>query len=73
MAMTEQQVQLVIAAQSGDVKNFEQLYAVYYDKVYCFARMILKNESAAETLRFIQENKGGKIKRKPQQEQRSLY
>ena len=48
MAMTEQQVQLVVAAQNGDVKSFEQLYAVYYDKVYGFARMILKNESAAE-------------------------
>ena len=44
MAMTDQQVQLVIAVQNGDVKSFEQLYAVYYDKVYGFARMILKNE-----------------------------
>ena len=48
MAMTEQQVQLVVSAQNGDVKSFEQLYAIYYDKVYGFARMILKNESTAE-------------------------
>ncbi|MCL2695182.1 MAG: RNA polymerase sigma factor [Clostridiales bacterium] len=48
MAMTEQQIQLVIAAQSGDTKSFEQLYTVYYKKVYGFARMILKNERDAE-------------------------
>jgi len=46
--MTEQQIQYVIAAQNGDVKSFEQLYAVYYAKVYGFARMILKNERDAE-------------------------
>ena len=48
MAMTEQQIQLVMAAQKGDVKSFEQLYAIYYEKVYGFARMILRNETDAE-------------------------
>jgi len=43
MTMTEQQIQSVIAAQNGDVKSFEQLYTIYYAKVYGFARMILKN------------------------------
>ena len=48
MAMTEKQIQLVLAAQKGDVKSFEELYAIYYEKVYAFARMILKNENEAE-------------------------
>ena len=48
MAMTEQQIQLVLAAQNGDTKSFEQLYAIYYGKVYGFARMILRNETEAE-------------------------
>ena len=48
MAMTEQQIQLVVAAQKGDMKSFEQLYAIYYQKVYGFARMILRNEVDAE-------------------------
>ena len=48
MAMNEQQIGLVVAAQNGDVKSFEQLYTIYYDKVYGFARMILKNETDAE-------------------------
>jgi len=50
MAMTQQQIDLVIAAQSGDVKSFEQLYSMYYDKVYGFARMLLKNEANAEDI-----------------------
>ena len=50
MAMTEQQIQLVVAAQNGDVRCFEQLYAIYYEKVYGFARMILRNETDAEDI-----------------------
>ena len=50
MAMTEQQIGLVIAAKNGDVKSFEQLYTIYYDKVYGFARMILKNEKDAKDI-----------------------
>ena len=48
MTMTEQQIRLVIAAQNGDTKSFEQLYSAYYEKVYGFARMILRNERDAE-------------------------
>ena len=48
MAMTQQQVQLVTAAQNGDQKSFEALYGIYYGKIYALARMILKNESNAE-------------------------
>ena len=48
MTMTEQQIQLAIAARNGDIKSFEQLYAIYCEKVYSFARMILRNETDAE-------------------------
>ena len=48
MAMTDYQVQLVVAAQNGDVKSFEELFAIYYEKVYALARMILKNSGDAE-------------------------
>ena len=48
MAMTEQQVQLVVAAQSGNIKSFETLFAIYHEKVYALARMILKNSNNAE-------------------------
>ena len=48
MAMTEQQVQLVVAAQKGDVQSFEELFALYHGKVYALARMILKNTGNAE-------------------------
>ena len=29
MAMTEQQIQLVVAAQGADIKSFEELFAIY--------------------------------------------
>ncbi|MCL1835189.1 MAG: sigma-70 family RNA polymerase sigma factor [Oscillospiraceae bacterium] len=48
MAMTQQQIELVAAAQNGDMGSFEQLYAIYYNKVYGFSRMILKNAADAE-------------------------
>jgi len=50
MAMTEQQVQLVIAAQGGDIKSFEELFAIYYGKVYALARMIVRNAGDAEDI-----------------------
>jgi len=46
--MTHSQIQLVTAAQSGGVKSFEELYGIYYGKIYALARMILKNEANAE-------------------------
>ncbi|MCL2756647.1 MAG: sigma-70 family RNA polymerase sigma factor, partial [Coriobacteriia bacterium] len=48
MAMTEQQIKLVVAAQNGDSKSFGDLFALYYDKVYALIRMILKNSNDAE-------------------------
>ena len=48
MAMTQQQIQLVTAAQGGDMKSFEALYGIYHGKIYALARMILRNESDAE-------------------------
>ena len=48
MAMSQQHIQLVIAAQNGDVDSFQSLYTAYYSKVYGFARMILKNDHDAE-------------------------
>ena len=48
MTMTEQQVQLVVAAQGGDIASFEQLFSIYRDKVYGFARMLLRNDNDAE-------------------------
>ena len=48
MAMGEQQIELVIAARNGDAKSFDQLCAIYCEKVYGFARMVLRNESDAE-------------------------
>ncbi len=48
MGMTEQQTQLVIEAQKGDIKSFEELLAIYHEKVYALARktskiLMLKN------------------------------
>ena len=50
MATSELRVKLVIAAQNGNIKSFEQLYAIYYEKVYGFARIILRNETEAEDI-----------------------
>ena len=48
--MTEQQVQLVVAAQSSDIKSFEELFASTMKKVYALARMITKNAGDAEDI-----------------------
>ncbi|MCL2045004.1 MAG: sigma-70 family RNA polymerase sigma factor [Oscillospiraceae bacterium] len=48
MAMTQQETDLVISAQSGDTDSFEMLYDIFCDKVYAFARMIMRNASDAE-------------------------
>ena len=50
MAMTNEQIRLVAAAQKGDVKSFEELYVTYYGKIYAFAKMILKNDRDAEDI-----------------------
>ena len=48
MAMTERQTQLVVAAQNGDIKSFEELFTIFYENVYALARMITRNSSDAE-------------------------
>ena len=50
MAMTERQVQLVIAAQNGDISSFEELFTIFYEKVHALARMILRNTNEAEDI-----------------------
>jgi len=50
MAMTEQQINLVISAQNGDIKSFGELYGIYNGKIYALARMILKNQNDAEDI-----------------------
>ena len=50
MAMTEQQVQLVVAAQGGDIKSFEQLFSIYHENVYALARMIVRNANGARDI-----------------------
>ncbi|MCL1830221.1 MAG: sigma-70 family RNA polymerase sigma factor [Oscillospiraceae bacterium] len=48
MAMTVEQINLVIAARNGDQRSFEALYGEFYEKVYALSRMILRNERDAE-------------------------
>lgn len=50
MAMTEQQVQLVVAAQNGNIKSFEELFAIYHEKVYALVRMMIRNPHNAEDI-----------------------
>lgn len=39
---------LVIAAKNGDIECFEELYKLYYDKIYALALTIVKNSADAE-------------------------
>lgn len=50
MPMNEHQVTLVSAAQSGNSKCFEELYNLYYQKIFALARMTVKNEADAEDI-----------------------
>jgi len=50
MKMTDRQIQLVTEAQNGNLKSFEELYVIYFGKIYALARMILKNEADAEDI-----------------------
>jgi DNA-directed RNA polymerase specialized sigma24 family protein len=50
MAMTEQQIRLVVAAQQGDVASFELLYDIYYQKAYSFAQMTLQIKRDTEDI-----------------------
>jgi len=46
--MTDYEQALVFAAKNGNEKSFEELYKIYYQKVYSLAKMTLKNEADAE-------------------------
>lgn len=48
MPMTDYEQALVFAAKNGNEKSFEELYKIYYQKVYSLAKMTLKNEADAE-------------------------
>ena len=48
MPISQQEEKLVIAAQHGNVACFEELYTLYYEKIYALALSILKNSADAE-------------------------
>jgi RNA polymerase sigma factor (sigma-70 family) len=48
MAMNEREIMLVSAAKNGNNRCFEELYELYYNKVFALARMTVKSESDAE-------------------------
>ena len=48
MPMTDYEQALVFAAKNGNEKSFEELYKIYYQKVYSLAKMTLKNNADAE-------------------------
>ena len=50
MAMNERDIMLVAAAKNGDNRSFEELYGLYYNKVFTLARMTVKNEADAEDI-----------------------
>ena len=48
MPMNKTEEDLVIAVKSGDTRCFEELYKLYYDKIYALALTIVKNSADAE-------------------------
>lgn len=46
--MTDYEQALVFAARNGNEKSFEELYKLYYQKVFLLAKTTLKNEADAE-------------------------
>lgn len=46
--MTDYEQALVFAAKNGNEKSFEELYKIYYNKVYSLAKATLKNDADAE-------------------------
>ena len=50
MAMTEHEISLVFAAKGGDSRAFEELYGLYYNKVFALARATVRNEADAEDI-----------------------
>ena len=50
MPITQKEEALVFAAKNGNVKCFEELYKLYYDKIYALAVTVMKNRSDAEDI-----------------------
>ena len=50
MAINEQEIMLVCAAQNKDAQSFEELYKKYYKKIYAIAFTTTKNVSDAEDI-----------------------
>ena len=50
MAMSEHDIELVVSAQGGDGKAFEELYTRYYNKILALSRMTVKNEADSEDI-----------------------
>jgi len=50
MAMNEHEINLAILAKSGDTRAFEELYDLYYGKIFALARMTVKNEADAKDI-----------------------
>jgi len=50
MAMNEREVAMVVSAQGGDSNAFEELYNLYYSKIFALARMTVKNEADSEDI-----------------------
>ncbi|MCH5303288.1 MAG: RNA polymerase sigma factor [Ruminococcus sp.] len=48
MAISEYEQSLVFAAKNGNEKCFEELYKLYYNKIYALALITMKNEADAE-------------------------
>lgn len=48
MPISKTENALVLAAKNGNTKCFEELYKLYYDKIYALAMTILKNSADAE-------------------------
>ena len=48
MLVNKTEKALVSAAKNGDTKSFEELYKLYYDKIYALALTMVKNNADAE-------------------------
>ena len=48
MPISKTEEALVLAAKNGNTKCFEELYKLYYDKIYALAMTIVKNSADAE-------------------------
>lgn len=50
MSINQHEESLVITAKNGDTKAFEELYQLYYDKIYALIMMTVKNSADTEDI-----------------------